>query len=125
MPTPPPGSTAFGNKAPNETPAASKDKKQRAPRKDYGYKKGAILKLTDKEPKFRGKRQTAYEKMKEFNGKSADDFLSCNLGIGEKELPRGWLRFFVTSGYAALEGGVNREPKPKPKPRPKPPKKAA
>jgi len=84
--------------------AASGEKKERAPRQDYGFAKDAKIKLTDGEKSYRGKRLEMYEALKKSNGKSVEHFLETNKN--EKDPPRGWLRFFVQNEACTLEGGT-------------------
>ena len=82
----------------------SEKKASRAPRQDYGYRKGATIHLTDEaeNKKYRGKRGEYFEILKKCDGKSVEDFdKKCPDG----DPPRGWLRFFVQDGAAELEGG--------------------
>jgi hypothetical protein len=88
------------------------EKKERAPRQDYGYKAGAKITLTKEagEKKYRGKRLEYFERLQKANGKTVEDFeKSCPAG----DPPRGWLRFFVQDGAATLSGGKDPEPKAK------------
>lgn len=98
------------DKAPEATEAPAAEKKERAPRQDYGFLPGAKITLTDKENKYRGKRLEYYEILKKHNGKSIEDFFKA---CPQEDPPRGWLRFFVQDGAATLSGGSAPEPKPK------------
>jgi hypothetical protein len=90
--------------APAAEPAA--EKKERAPRQDYGFRKGATITITEKEVKYRGKRLEYFEILKKHDGKTIEKFFSA---CPEGDPPRGWLRFFVTDGAATLEGGEEPE----------------
>jgi len=80
--------------------AASGEKKERAPRKDYGFHADSVIRLTDKEVKYRGQRKDYYELLTRFNGKKVSEFLDA--AKDRKDPPRGWLRFFVDDGAATL-----------------------
>lgn len=82
--------------------AADGEKKPRAPRKDYGYAKGATIALTDGDKTFKGARARWYEYLKKANGKTVEAFASLAEKGGEKEQPRGWLRFFVEAEACTL-----------------------
>lgn len=91
-------------------PTASKKKtskkasgKPRAPRKDYGFAKGATIHLTDGEQKFRGARARWYEYLKKSNGKTVEHFDGLAKKAEEKEGSRGWLRFFCEVEACTLE----------------------
>lgn len=90
---------------------ASGEKKPRAPRQDWGFRKGAKISLTEKakEAKFRGQKQEWFDRLQKSNGKTVEHFLENNTGVtnnkGNPEPPRGWLRSFVVEGYAELSGG--------------------
>lgn len=73
-----------------------KVKKPRAPRKDYGYDKAALIVLTDKSPTYKGKRKSWYETIKEADGKTVAEWEAGQDGA------RGWLRFFVADGAVTL-----------------------
>ncbi len=85
------------------------DKKPRAPRQDYGFRKDATIRLTDGEKTYRGKRLEMYNLLKKSNGKTVAHFLDNNKN--EKDPPRGWLRFFVQNEAVTLEGGTEPEAK--------------
>jgi hypothetical protein len=72
------------------------EKKKRAPRKDYGYAKDAVVTLTEKSAKYRGKRKSYFDIVAEGNGKTV-----AELEAGVEGL-RGYLRFFVQDGTVAL-----------------------
>lgn len=78
------------------------EKKPRAPRQDYGFRKGAVITLTDKETKYRGKRLEYFEILQAHDGKTVEEYFAA---CPEGEPPRGWLRFFVADGAATLSGG--------------------
>jgi hypothetical protein len=90
--------------------AASGEKKERAPRQDYGFAADATIKLTDGEKTYRGKRGAMYEQLKKSAGKPVQHFLDNNKN--EKDPPRGWLRFFVQDEACNLEGGTKKEEVP-------------
>lgn len=71
-------------------------KKPRAPRKDYGYAKDAVIRLTDKSPSYRGNRKSWYATLVEANGKTVAEWEAG------QENARGWLRFFVADGAVEL-----------------------
>ena len=85
-------------------PAVTGEKKARAPRADYGFAKDAIIRLTDGDKGYRGKRQEKYEALRKSNGKTVQHYLDNNKD--EKDPPRGWLRFFVQNEACTLEGGT-------------------
>jgi len=89
-------------KADAKTPAADGEKKPRAPRKNYGYAKGSVIALTDGEQKFRGARARWYEHLQKASGKTVEQFAEIAEKGGEKEQPRGWLRFFVEAEACTL-----------------------
>ncbi len=104
-----------------EVEAVEGEKKERAPRQDYGFLPGATITLVDKENTYRGKRLDYYNLLKKANGKTVEQFYgSCPEG----DPPRGWLRFFVQDGAATLAGGSKPEPKPKAEKEDKPAKEA-
>ena len=84
--------------------AADGEKKERAPRQDYGFAKDAKITLTDGEKTYRGKRLEMYSALKKSNGKTVEHFLETNKN--EKDPPRGWLRFFVQNEACTLSGGT-------------------
>ena len=87
-------------KAQTDKPEASGEKKPRAPRKDYGFSKGATIHLTEGEKSYRGNRLRWYEHLKAANGKTVEAF--AELAKDEKEGARGWLRFFVENEACTL-----------------------
>ena len=94
------------NVAPPEggkTDKASGDKKPRAPRKDYGFAKGATIHLTEGEKSYRGNRARWYEYLKKSDGKTVEAFGKLAEKAEEKEGARGWLRFFVENEACTLE----------------------
>jgi len=89
-----------------------KEKKPRAPRKDYGFLPDAVIKLTEGEKNYKGKRKEMYEALKKSNGKTVQHFLDNNKN--DEDPPRGWIRFFVQNEAIQLIGGTKKEPaKPK------------
>lgn len=97
-----------------ETTEAAPEKKERAPRQDYGFRKGATINITEKEVKYRGKRLEYFEILKKHDGKTIEKFFAA---CPEGDPPRGWLRFFVTDGAATLEGGEEPEAQEAPAPK--------
>lgn len=112
--TPPGTTTGATAKKAKKKAAAKKDpnapKKPRKPAEDYGYLPGATINLTDKagEQKYRGKRLEYFERLQACNGKTVEDFKNA---CPADDPARGWLRFFVKDGVAALSGGTKPEPK--------------
>lgn len=104
-PTPPKSEAS-----PKATPPKAGDapKKPRAPRQDYGFAPDAVIKLTDGEKSYRGKRKEMYEALKKSSGKTVQHFLDNNKN--ENDPPRGWLRFFVQNEACTLEGGTPKAP---------------
>ena len=92
-------------------PKEEREPKPRAPRQDYGFASDAVIRLTDGEKGYRGKRLEMYEALKKSNGKTVQHFLDNNKN--EKDPPRGWLRFFVSNEACKLEGGTKPEAKKK------------
>lgn len=92
--TPPSGKS---NKTSNKDAG---DKKPRAPRKDYGYAKGATIHLTEGDKSYRGHRASWYEHLKACDGKTVEKFAERTKD--EKEGARGWLRFFVENEACTL-----------------------
>lgn len=76
--------------------------KPRAPRTDYGFHPDAVIGLVEgKEIKYReGNRLNWYNSVKEYAGRSVKDWVDAKKG--EKDAPRGWLRFFVQDGAVSL-----------------------
>lgn len=87
-------------KAP-KAPKPASEKKERAARKDYGFHADSVIRLTDKEAKYRGQRKDYYDLLVKANGKKVSVFLDS--AKDRKDPPRGWLRFFVDDGAATLE----------------------
>ena len=87
------------------------EKKARASRQDYGFAKDAVIKLTDGEKTYRGKRLEMYEALKKSDGKTVEHYLENNKN--EKDPPRGWLRFFVQNEAVTLLGGTKPTPNAK------------
>lgn len=100
--TPPNKASAPKAAKPDKPKAANGgEKKERAPRKDYGFSPDAVIRLTDKEVKYRGQRADYYGLVKAANGKKVQVFLDS--AKDRKDPPRGWLRFFVEDGAVTLE----------------------
>lgn len=93
-------------------PAPSKEetteKKERAPRQDYGFRKGATIVLGE-EKTYRGKRAQIYDILKKLDGKPVEKFLDAAKATLEDESARAWLKFFVTDSAASLTGGQDPE----------------
>ena len=88
--------------------AAAKPASTRAPRQDYGWRKGAkiVLNKDADEKKYRGKRAEYFAILKKCNNKTVETFVGkCPDG----DPPRGWLRFFVTDGACELVGGEEQK----------------
>ena len=114
----PPTKAKPAAKKPAAKKEASGEKKQRAPRQDYGFKPGAKIAVDkDKEHKFRGQTAEWFERLKKSNGKTVEHFMENNEGItnnkGNPERPRGWLAHFCKIGYCTLSGGKEPEAKGK------------
>ena len=84
-------------------------KKERAPRKDYGYHKDAkiqVLKRPDDAKPYRQMRQFWYELVVKANGKTCAQFVECNKTHksekGVVQNPASWLRFFVEDNAIKL-----------------------
>ena len=67
----PPGKAEAASKSGAE---ASGEKKPRAPRKDYGYAKGATIVLTEGDKSYRGNRLRWYGHLQAANGKTVEQF---------------------------------------------------
>jgi hypothetical protein len=107
----PPTKAAKAPKTPKEpkAPKAAKEpadpnapKKERAPRTDYGYSKDAIIATKEGETKYRGKRKEWYDSLVAANGKTVAEWEEGRKAAGEKDPPRGWLRFFVQEETVTL-----------------------
>lgn len=85
--------------------AGDAPKKERAPRADYGYRPDAVIELNAAKDvsKIRGNVKAWHDKVKEFVGKTAAEFIEANKG-NEKDPPRGWLRHFAQNEYIVLKG---------------------
>lgn len=107
--TNPPKMVAPKEKAPKtpKEPKEPKEKKPRAARQDYGFAPDAILKLTDGEKNYKGRRKEMYEALRKSNGKTVQHFLDNNKN--DDDPPRGWLRFFVQNEAVTLSGGTKKE----------------
>ena len=88
---------------------ATGEKKDRKPRKDYGYSKESVIELlTQPEDKkaYHGQRIDWFEAVKKFNGKTCGDFVEARKAIkspkGVVQNPASWLRFFVEDGAIKL-----------------------
>lgn len=105
----PPKAAATPPKKERAADGEKKETKPRAPRQDYGFAQDAIIRLTDGEKTYRGRRLEMYEALKKSNGKTVSHFLDNNKN--EKDPPRGWLRFFVQNEACTLEGGTKPQAK--------------
>lgn len=84
-------------------------KKERKPRKDYGYSKLSVIevlpKAEDAKP-YHGQRTDWYEAVQKFDGKTCNEFVEARKGIksakGTVQNPASWLRFFVEDGAIKL-----------------------
>ncbi len=84
-------------------------KKERKPRKDYGYSKESkievLTRAEDAKP-YHGQRVDWYEAVQKFNGKTCNDFVEARKGIksakGTVQNAASWLRFFVEDGAIKL-----------------------
>jgi len=109
MATPPKAEKKASAPTPPKADKPEGEKKPRAPRQDYGFAKDAIIRLTDGDKSYRGRRKEMYEALQKSNGKTVQHFLDNNKN--EKDPPRGWLRFFVQNEACTLEGGTKTEEK--------------
>lgn len=80
-----------------------RERKPRAPRKDYGFSEDAVIRIVpDKVKTYRGHRKEWFESIKGFEGQTVKAWLEgCGRG-GEKDPPRGWLRHFAQAGSVEL-----------------------
>ncbi len=84
-------------------------KKERKPRKDYGYSKESkievLTRAEDAKP-YHGQRVDWYESVKKFDGKTCNQFVESRKGIksakGVVQNAASWLRFFVEDGAIKL-----------------------
>ena len=107
--TTPPTGTATPPTTKTETPKDG-EKKERAPRKDYGYRSGAKIVINkEAEIKYRGQRLDWYNTLKSFGGRPVESWEESRKGTkngkGVVQSPRGWLRFYVLDGTVSLAGG--------------------
>ena len=84
-------------------------KKERKARKDYGYSKESkieVLARKEDAKAYHGQRIDWYSAVKEFDGKTCNEFNEARKGIkspkGVVQNPASWLRFFVEDGAIAL-----------------------
>lgn len=94
--------------------APNGEKKPRAPRADYGFTPNSTIGIvTGKDHSYRGQRLEWFNRVKEFDGKAAEEFMKANdnrtTPKGTEDPPRGWLRFFVQDGTVALSKPVVAE----------------
>jgi len=91
--------------APVSAKVATAEKKTRAAKQDYGYKKDAKINILVKVGKekgqknYSGKRLEWFEKLASMSGKTVKEF---EVKFDGKDKPRGWLRFFCKEGAAKL-----------------------
>lgn len=85
------------------------EKKDRKPRKDYGYSKGSTIELLappEDKKAYNGQRADWHEAVKKFNGKTCGEFVEANKAVkspkGVVQNPASWLRFFVEDGVVKL-----------------------
>ncbi len=80
------------------------EKKERKPRRQYGYAPTARIKLVpEKEHNYRGKRKAWYATVAAFEGKTVAEWEASELPQEPKGKPRGYLRFFTEDGTVVLE----------------------
>ncbi len=84
-------------------------KKDRKPRKDYGYSKESVIELLaqpEDKKAYHGQRIEWYESVQKFNGKTCAEFVEARKAIkspkGVVQNPASWLRFFVEDGVVKL-----------------------
>ncbi len=98
------------NKVAEKAPAEKKDRK---PRVDYGYTKGAIIRVVNKENKYKGQRKSWFDIVLKCDGKTVEAFAEASKGItngkGTKQPSRGWLRFFVLDKKVTLEAPAEKK----------------
>jgi hypothetical protein len=80
--------------------ATNGEKKERAPRQDYGFAPTAKITVVETEKKYRGQRGEWYDLLKAANGKTVEQFAESAKKM--KDPARGWLRFFVQDGACTL-----------------------
>lgn len=81
-------------------------KKTRKPRRPYNYSPNSIIGLTEKSRAYRGKRKVWFDSVAGAVGKTVAEWeASCGMG-GEKNPPRGWLRFFTEDGTVELKSAA-------------------
>ncbi len=94
-----------------ETKAADPNapKKERKPRKDYGYSKESVIELlpvAEDKKAYHGQRVDWHEAVQKFNGKTCAEFVESRKAIkspkGVVQNPASWLRFFVEDGVIKL-----------------------
>lgn len=103
-----PSLTPPGKEAKARKPRAKKEVdpnapvKVRAPRTNYGYHEGATISLstTERSAKLSGHRLAWYDSIKAYDGKTVAEWEESRKG--EKDPPRGWLRFMVQEGLVTL-----------------------
>ena len=89
--------------------AADGEKKDRKPRKDYGYSKESVIELLDlpeDKKAYHGQRIDWFAAVQKFNGKTCQEFVEARKAIkspkGVVQNPASWLRFFVEDGAVKL-----------------------
>lgn len=85
-----------------KTETAGGEKKERAPRQDYGFAPNAVIGVKEGEVKYRGKRKEWYDSVASFAGKTVKEWTDHRKTEVENDPPRGWLRFFVQDGTVTL-----------------------
>lgn len=89
-------------KAPKVAKDPNAPKVERAARTDYGYSAESVIRVVkDKENKYRGKRKEWFDGLVAADGQTVASW-AAGKG-GEKDPPRGWLRFFVQDGTISLD----------------------
>lgn len=81
-------------------------KKERTPKKDYGYSKLSTIKRTEKESKMRGARGEWLANITKFDGKTVAECLKAYEGAlngkGKPHSISGWMNLFAKEGYITL-----------------------
>jgi hypothetical protein len=76
-------------------------KKERAPKKDYGYSKASIIKVLKPDASFKGQRGEWFQRIKQFDGKTCGEF--C---VAFDKIPNNKGKFYAPSGN--LRGAARR-----------------
>lgn len=81
-------------------------KKERSPRKDYGYSKESIIKVLKPEASFRGQRGEWFDRIKQYDGKTCGEFCAAFDKIPNKQgklyAPSGNLRGAARRGVIEM-----------------------